>query len=226
MQELAAPAKDEACSQPLHRDLAGKVEELQEKLDEETKLRQKLELSREPARGGPARSQEAEGEIQRLRAALEKKNQELQRSLQELSEVKTAKEQADAQLGDCKERLLATARELDRLRKGSGAAPATEALYKELQETREELEEALSSRQRQEEQLRLRERELTALKGALKEEVASHDKELDRVRQQYQSDMDQLRRSMEGISQVRLRRATGTGPCCSWLGVGAFELPF
>ncbi|XP_030329768.1 cingulin [Strigops habroptila] len=201
MQELAAPAKDEACSQPLHRDLAGKVEELQEKLDEETKLRQKLELSREPARGGPARSQEAEGEIQRLRAALEKKNQELQRSLQELSEVKTAKEQADAQLGDCKERLLATARELDRLRKGSGAAPATEALYKELQETREELEEALSSRQRQEEQLRLRERELTALKGALKEEVASHDKELDRVRQQYQSDMDQLRRSMEGISQ-------------------------
>ncbi|XP_065516450.1 cingulin [Lathamus discolor] len=201
MQELAAPAKDEACSQPLHRDLARKVEELQEKLDEETKLRQKLELSREPARGGPARSQEAEGEIQRLRAALEKKTQELQRSLQELSEVKTAKEQAEAELGDCEERLLATTRELDRLRKGSGAAPATEALYKELLETREELEEALSSKQRQEEQLRLRERELTALKGALKEEVASHDKELDRVRQQYQSDMDQLRRSMEDISQ-------------------------
>ncbi|NXD72967.1 CING protein, partial [Eolophus roseicapillus] len=191
MQELAAPAKDEACSQPLHRDLARKVEELQEKLDEETKLRQKLELSREAARGCPARSQEAEGEIQRLRAALEKKNQELQRT----------KEQAEAQLGDCEERLLATTRELDRLRKGSGAAPATEALYKELLETREELEEALSSRQRQEEQLRLRERELTALKGALKEEVASHDKELDRVRQQYQSDMDQLRRSMEDISQ-------------------------
>uniref|UniRef100_A0A8C3JX32 Cingulin n=1 Tax=Calidris pygmaea TaxID=425635 RepID=A0A8C3JX32_9CHAR len=71
----------------------------------------------------------------------------------------------------------------------------------ELLETREELEEALSSKQRQEEQLRLRERELTALKGALKEEVASHDKELDRVRQQYQSDMDQLRRSMEGMTQ-------------------------
>lgn len=75
-------------------------------------------------------------------------------------------------------------------------------MSQELLETREELEEALSSKQRQEEHLRLRERELTALKGALKEEVASHDKELDRVRQQYQSDMDQLRRSMEGISQV------------------------
>ncbi|NWY61522.1 CING protein, partial [Chionis minor] len=196
MQELAVPGKDTACSQPQHRELARKVEELQEKLDEETKLRQKLELSREPGRSGSARSlearlREAEGESQRLRGALEKKTQELQRT----------KEQVESQLGDCEERLLATHRELDRLRKGSGESPDGEALYKELLETREELEEALSSKQRQEEQLRLRERELTALKGALKEEVASHDKELDRVRQQYQSDMDQLRRSMEDMSQ-------------------------
>ncbi|KAM9264481.1 cingulin [Morus bassanus] len=206
MQELAVPAKDTPCSQPQHRELARKVEELQEKLDEETKLRQKLELTREPGRSGSARAlevqlREAEGESQRLRGALEKKTQELQRSLQELSEVKTAKEQAETRLGDCEEQLLAMHRELDRLRKGSGASPDGEALYKELLETREELEEALSSKQRQEEQLRLRERELTALKGALKEEVASHDKELDRIRQQYQSDMDQLRRSMEDISQ-------------------------
>ncbi|XP_075593483.1 cingulin [Balearica regulorum gibbericeps] len=206
MQELAGPAKDAACPQPQHRDLARKVEELQEKLDEETKLRQKLELSREPGRSSSARAvearlREAEGESQRLRGALDKKTQELQRSLQELREVKTAKEQAETRLGDCEERLLATHRELDRLREGSGTSPDGEALYKELLEAREELEEALSSRQRQEEQLRLRERELTALKGALKEEVASHDKELDRVRQQYQSDMEQLRRSMEGVSQ-------------------------
>ncbi|KAM6309213.1 cingulin [Podargus strigoides] len=206
MQELAAPAKDAACSQPQHTELARKVEELQEKLDEETKLRQKLELSWEPGRSSSARAlearlREAEGESQRLRGALEKKTQELQRSLQELGEVRTAKEQAQTRLGDCEEQLLALHRELGRLREGSAASPDSEALYKELLETREELAEALSSRQRQEEQLRLRERELTALKGALKEEVASHDKELDRVRQQYQSDMEQLRRSVEDISQ-------------------------
>ncbi|XP_075032187.1 cingulin [Calonectris borealis] len=206
MQELAVPAKDTACSQPQHRELARKVEELQEKLDEETKLRQKLELTREPGRSGSARApearlREAEGESQRLRGALEKKTQELQRSLQELSEVRTAKEQAEARVRDREEQLLAAQRELDRLRPGAGASPDGEALYKELLEAREELEEALSSKQRQEEQLRLRERELTALKGALKEEVASHDKELDRVRQQYQSDMEQLRRSVEDISQ-------------------------
>ncbi|NXS94967.1 CING protein, partial [Jacana jacana] len=186
MQELAAPAKDTGCSQPQHRDLARKVEELQEKLDEETKLRQKLELSREPGKGASTRGlesrlREAEGESQRLRGALEKKTQELQRSLQELSEVRTAKEQMETRLGHCEEQLLATNRELDRLRQGPGTSPDGDTLYKVLG--------------------RLRERELTALKGALKEEVASHDKELDRVRQQYQSDMDQLRRSMEGMTQ-------------------------
>ncbi|KAM6039361.1 cingulin isoform 2-T2 [Chlamydotis macqueenii] len=201
MQELAAPAKDAACAQPQHGELARKVEELQEKLDEETKLRQKLELTRDPGRSVEAQLREAEGESQRLRAMLEKKTQELLRSLQELSEVKMAKEEMQSRLGKCEEQLLAAHRELDRLREGSGVSPDGEALYKELLETREELEEALSCRQRQEEQLRLRERELTALKGALKEEVASHDKELDRLRQQYQSDMDQLRRSVEHVSQ-------------------------
>ncbi|NWU96853.1 CING protein, partial [Upupa epops] len=199
MQELVASPKDSACSQ--HKELARKVEELQEKLDEETKLRQKLELLQEPARSGSAWLREVEGESQQLRGALEKKNQELQRTLQELEAVKSAKEQVEKQLGACKEQLLAMHRELDCLRKGSSTTPDTDALYKELLETREELEEALNSKQQQEEQLRLRERELTALKGALKEEVASHDKELDHMRQQYQNDMETLRRSMEDISQ-------------------------
>ncbi|XP_025970747.2 cingulin-like isoform X2 [Dromaius novaehollandiae] len=204
--ELVKPARDAACSQPQHSELLRKVEELQEKLDEETKLRQKLELARDAARTGSSRAletqlQEAQEESQRLRAALEKKAQELQSSLQELTDVKIAKEQAETRLGDCEEQLMVMHEELDQLRKGSGTSPNREALYKELLETREELEEVLSSKQRQEEQLRLRERELTALKGALKEEVASHDKELDRVRQQYQSDVDQLRRSMEDVSQ-------------------------
>lgn len=47
-----------------------------------------------------------------------------------LSEVTAAKEQAEARLGDCEERLLEMRRELDRLRKGSGASPDGEALYK------------------------------------------------------------------------------------------------
>lgn len=72
----------------------------------------------------------------------------------------------------------------------------------DLLETRELLEEVLEGKQRIEEQLRLRERELTALKGALKEEVASRDQEVENVRQQYQRDAEQLRRSMQDATQA------------------------
>lgn len=72
----------------------------------------------------------------------------------------------------------------------------------DLLETRELLEEVLEGKQRVEEQLRLRERELTALKGALKEEVASRDQEVESVRQQYQRDAEQLRRSMQDATQA------------------------
>lgn len=48
----------------------------------------------------------------------------------------------------------------------------------------------------------MRERELTALKGALKEEVASHDQEVEHVRLQYQRDTEQLRRSMQDATQA------------------------
>lgn len=57
-------------------------------------------------------------------------------------------------------------------------------------------------KQKLEETLRQRERELTALKGALKEEVATHDREVEVLREQYRTDMEKLRSSMEQVSQV------------------------
>lgn len=187
LQEVVAPTKGTACSQPQHHALAQRVEELQERLDEESKLRQKLELTKE--RSTTRALEEAQEESARLRAALEKRMQELQRSSKELGEAKAAQMRAEEQL--------------KAVRTEMGTATDTNALYRELEEAREELEEALSSRQRLEEHLRLRERELTALKGALKEEVANHDRELERVRLQCHSDMEQLRRSVEDISQNR-----------------------
>lgn len=65
-----------------------------------------------------------------------------------------------------------------------------------------QLMEVCQQKQKLEETLRQRERELTALKGALKEEVASHDKEIEVLREQYSVDMEKLRSSMEQVSQV------------------------
>lgn len=65
-----------------------------------------------------------------------------------------------------------------------------------------DLSEAAMLRRRQEEVLRQRERELTALKGALKEEVECHDREMEALREQYSQDMDNLRTTMEQFTQV------------------------
>lgn len=65
-----------------------------------------------------------------------------------------------------------------------------------------ELAETALLRQRQEDTLHQRERELVALKGALKEEVECHDKEMEALREQYGQDMDNLRRTMEQFTQV------------------------
>lgn len=72
----------------------------------------------------------------------------------------------------------------------------------ELMAARADLAEATALRQRHEDVLRQRERELTALKGALKEEVSTHDKEIETLREQYRQDMERLRASMEQVSQV------------------------
>ncbi|XP_065430531.1 cingulin isoform X2 [Chrysemys picta bellii] len=203
IQALAVvPPEDARASVSQNSELKRKVEELQRKLDEETKLRQKAEQARSgAARNMESRLEEAQDECRRLQGALEKTTQELKSRLQELMEVKVAREQAEDKLGDVEEQLMGMHEELDRLRKTSVDSADRDELMKELLETREELEEILNAKQKQEEHLRQRERELTALKGALKEEVANHDKELDRVTQQYQSDMDQLRRNMEDVSQ-------------------------
>ena len=71
-------------------------------------------------------------------------------------------------------------------------------------ELRAELQEQLLAREELEEMLRRRERELTALKGALKEEVASHDQEVDKLKEQNQKEISRLQTSLEEAQQVVL----------------------
>lgn len=65
-----------------------------------------------------------------------------------------------------------------------------------------DLQDLLLAREEQEELLRRRERELTALKGALKEEVATHDQEVDKLREQYEKELRKLQMAVEEAKQV------------------------
>ncbi|XP_029417027.1 cingulin isoform X2 [Nannospalax galili] len=176
-------------------ELIPKVEELQKKLDEEVKKRQKLDSSRV---GLERQLAEKAEECSRLQELLERRKGEAQQSTKELQNTKLLLDQEERlRLG-----LETQVKELQiKLKQGHSPEPAKEVLLKDLLETRELLEEVLEGKQRVEEQLRLRERELTALKGALKEEVASHDQEVEHVRLQYQRDTEQLRRSMQDATQ-------------------------
>ncbi|XP_048213085.1 cingulin isoform X2 [Perognathus longimembris pacificus] len=176
-------------------ELTQKVEELQKKLDEEMKKRQKLE----PSQVGLERQLEEKAEeCSRLQELLERRKGEVQQSTKELQNMKLLLDQGER----LRHGLETQVKELQsKLKQGQSPEPAKEGLLKDLLDTRELLEEVLEEKQRIEEQLRLRERELTALKGALKEEVASRDQEVEHVRQQYQRDTEKLRRSMQDASQ-------------------------
>lgn len=72
----------------------------------------------------------------------------------------------------------------------------------DLMQLKLDLQEAVMVKEEQEEVLRRRERELTALKGALKEEVSSHDQEVDKLREQYEKELRKLQASLEEFKQV------------------------
>lgn len=67
---------------------------------------------------------------------------------------------------------------------------------------KQDLQEVLIAKDQQEEILRKRERELTALKGALKEEVSSHDTEMDKLKEQHDKELLDLRQSLEKATEV------------------------
>ncbi|XP_060057678.1 cingulin [Erinaceus europaeus] len=176
-------------------ELAQKVEELQQKLDEEVKKRQKLEPSRVELE---RQLEEKAEECSRLQELLERKKGETQQGTRELQKMKLLLDQGERARHGLETQVMELQ---DQLKRTQGSEPARQVLMKELAESREQLEEVVESKLRVEEQLRLRERELTALKGALKEEVASRDQEVEHVRQQCQRDTEQLRRSMQDATQ-------------------------
>lgn len=76
-----------------------------------------------------------------------------------------------------------------------------------------EMQEVLLAKEEQEELLRRRERELTALKGALKEEVAAHDQEVDKMKEQYEKEISRLQTSLEEAKQVVILSSTPPSLC-------------
>ncbi|KAJ8000331.1 hypothetical protein DPEC_G00203720 [Dallia pectoralis] len=133
-----------------------------------------------------------------LQKQLQLTKSELQRAQEELTRLRTASERTESRVHQQEDQLAAFQEELRRV---SEHAPQNDpvGLQMDVMSLQADLAEASLLRQRQEEVLRQRERELTALKGALKEEVGSHDQEMESLREQYSRDMEALKTSMEQV---------------------------
>ncbi|XP_041650288.1 cingulin isoform X1 [Cheilinus undulatus] len=126
-----------------------------------------------------------------LQEMLDRKKKELNDTQSELTQLRMDRENAEARVREMEDQL---AEFQDELRRESSNKT-------DLMSCQTQLMEVCQLKQKLEETLRQRERELTALKGALKEEVATHDKEIEALREQYRADMEKLRGSMEQVSQ-------------------------
>ncbi|XP_058603760.1 cingulin isoform X1 [Onychostoma macrolepis] len=133
-----------------------------------------------------------------LQEQLGRKNTELHQTHSELTQLRMDRENAESHVRELEDQLAGLQEELRRETDNKAQA---DTMHMELLAVRGELAEATALCQKQEDILRQRERELTALKGALKDEVSTHDKEIEALREQYSKDMERLRASMEQVSQ-------------------------
>nr|XP_019948190.1 PREDICTED: cingulin-like [Paralichthys olivaceus] len=126
-----------------------------------------------------------------LQEMLDRKKTELNETQSELTQLRMDRENAEARVREMEDQLAELQDELRRDNSNKTDLMSCQAQLMDVCQLKHKLEETL----------RQRERELTALKGALKEEVATHDKEIEALREQYSADMEKLRSSMEQVSQ-------------------------
>ncbi|KAL8197019.1 UNVERIFIED_CONTAM: hypothetical protein K2H54_006939 [Gekko kuhli] len=178
--------------------LEKEVSELRRALDLGVKNQQNLKEERDATRA------EVKELRQRLEEALEEKEafhkwaveseKDLRHSTEELFQVKMEREQHQTEIRDLQDQLSEMHDELDSAKCAEDGE--RKLLIQELMQLKQDLQALLVAKEQQEDVLRKRERELTALKGALKEEVSSHDQEMDRLKEQHEEELRALRQDL------------------------------
>uniref|UniRef100_A0A8I6AMD9 Cingulin-like 1 n=1 Tax=Rattus norvegicus TaxID=10116 RepID=A0A8I6AMD9_RAT len=184
------------------------VSELQQQLQLEMKNHQNIKEERERMREDleelRVRHQSQVEETATLQRRLEESEEELRKNLEELFQVKIEREQHQTEIRDLQDQLSEMHDELDSTKRSEDQEKG--ALIEELLQAKQDLQDLLIAKEEQEDLLRKRERELTALKGALKEEVSSHDQEMDKLKEQYDAELQALRESVEEATKSEVQQ--------------------
>ncbi|XP_029378472.1 cingulin-like protein 1 isoform X1 [Echeneis naucrates] len=181
--------------------LEKEVSGLKQKLETEMKNEKTLAKACEKARTEKKKLQEeltkSQTELCKLRDRLAEIEAELQSTKHELSKMKAERERSRTEMKDLQQQLSEMHDELDQAKKAEMINTEKEVLLKEIAQLSLDFQEMLLRKEEQEEVLHHRERELSALKGALKEEVETHDKYIEALKEEYQQELEKLLRDLE-----------------------------
>ncbi|XP_016517688.1 cingulin-like protein 1 isoform X1 [Poecilia formosa] len=196
--DLAAQTK---ALQEQNAELEKEILELKRQLEEQ--IKQKSQADRRAAAGLKELQQALQqslDECRQLKEKLAKTEAELNSSVEELFQVKMEREQCQTEIRDLQDQLSEMHDELDSAKRAA-ADGEKDALMADMMQLKVEMQEVVIAKEELEELLRRRERELAALKGALKDEVAAHDQEVDKMKEQYEKEISRLQMSLEEAKQ-------------------------
>uniref|UniRef100_A0A8C6NRW9 Cingulin like 1 n=1 Tax=Nothobranchius furzeri TaxID=105023 RepID=A0A8C6NRW9_NOTFU len=147
-------------------------------------------------------------ECKHLKEKLAKTESDLQTSVEELFQVKMEREQYQTEIRDLQDQLSEMHDELDSAKRSAADEEKDIIITVSLSV---EMQEVLLAKEEQEDVLRRRERELAALKGALKEEVAAHDQEVDKMKEQYEKEISRLAAVFQEKAEVEAAKGAAEG---------------
>lgn len=195
--EIAAQTK---ALQGQNAELEKELGKLKKQLEEQATKNQTERRSMPSVKDLQQGLQKSEEECKCLKEKVASTETELRTTVEELFQVKMEREQYQTEIRDLQDQLSEMHDELDSAKK-SAADSERDVMMADMMQLRAEFQEALLAKEDQEDLLRRRERELTALKGALKEEVSAHDQELDKMREQYETEISRLQMALEEAKQ-------------------------
>ncbi|XP_050956152.1 cingulin-like protein 1 [Labeo rohita] len=167
-------------------------------------LQQQLQEAKQDSDGLSEEKEETNAELKRLQEALERSEQEqitlrhkltdmekeLQTSLDQLLQARRARDQCRSDMRDLQQQLSDIHDELDSAK--SCEAGERDRLLQDLSELRGEFEALQRVQEEQEEALHRRDRELTALRGALEEEISAHARDVEALQEEHQQEIHRL----------------------------------
>ncbi|XP_039665329.1 cingulin-like protein 1 isoform X2 [Perca fluviatilis] len=181
--------------------LEKEVSELKQKLETEIKNEKTLAKACEKARTEKKKLQEelakSQEELCKLSDRLAEIEAKLQSTKLELTQMKAERERSKTEMKDLQQQLSEMHDELDQAKKAEVINTEKEVLMEEMAQLRLDFQEMLQGKEEQEDMLHRRERELSALKGALKEEVETHDTYMTALKDEYENELEMLLRDLE-----------------------------